>query len=163
MQSGLLPGQSHLVKGPESRFLCHKTHKNTPSITLLPNFPGREEGTGIQQSRQYILICLTHLLGKYAIHGSEVNFHRERVASDQDWIIRFCWKAVLEFADGSFPWRSHRGKGQGRKDGKIPRPQESRANHFEMTSNTLPACCFTVWWGKYRNWLTDFPHPNYLD
>lgn len=119
MQSGLLPGQSHLVRGPESRFLCHKTHKNTPSITLLPNFPGREEGTGIQQSRQHILICLTHLLGKYAIHGSEVNFHRERVASDQDWIIRFCWKAVLEFTDGSFSWRSHRGKGQVEKMAKF--------------------------------------------
>lgn len=118
MQAALLPGQSHHGKSPETGFLCHETHKNT-SITLLPNLPGREERTGIQQSSQYILICLTHLLGKHTIHGSEVNFHRDKAASDLDWIIRFCWKAVLEFTDGSFPWRSHRGKARVEKMAKF--------------------------------------------
>lgn len=101
MQLGLLPGQSLLVRCPESRFLCHEKQRNTDSITLPPKLSGREEGTGIQQSRQNILILLAHLLGKHVIHGIRVHFYGERVAGDQAWVIRLCWKSVLELAAGN--------------------------------------------------------------
>ena len=103
MQLGFLPGQSFLVRGPDSRFLYYEMQENTDSITWQPNFSGREEGTGIQQSRQYILIRLTHLLGKHVINSSEVNFHGERVAGDQARVIRLCWKSVLKFTAGNYP------------------------------------------------------------
>lgn len=79
----LLSGQSLLVRSPESRFLCHETHKNTTSITLYPNLAGREGRMNILHSRQYILIHLIYLFGRCVMYGCKEDFHRQRVVSDQ--------------------------------------------------------------------------------
>lgn len=68
----------------------------------LTSLGGKKE-RGIQQSRHYILIRLTHLLGKHVINSSEVNFHGERVAGDQARVFRLCWKSVLKFTAGNDP------------------------------------------------------------